>query len=111
MKKTIFSGILLLTVVLLLTGLLSCSIKNAIIGSWQDTSGNTMQFFRDGTYTSGGLLPTNGTYSFPDKSHVKIEFTGLLSIAGAQIYECKIDGNKLVLTDSFGTATEYTKSK
>ncbi len=111
MKKIISAVTLSFVVVLLLFTFLSCSSENIIIGTWQDSTGTTMQFFKDGTFTSSGLFSTNGTYNFPDDNHLKLEYTGLLSIAGAMIYEYEIEDNKLFLTDSYGTTTEWIKNK
>jgi len=105
-KKRLVIVSLLIVIILLLAG---CSSKNAIIDTWQDANGQTMQFFSDGTITSGGLISTTGEYSFPDSSHLKIELQGLWGIAGPQVYEYKINGNKLVLIDSLGTTIELTR--
>ena len=111
MNKISKAGVYAIIAILALLMFTGCSSKSAIVGTWQDPSGGTMQFFSDGTFTSSGIIATSGKYSLPDSSHLKFEYEGLLGIAGAQVYEFEIDGNKLVLTSSYGTKTELTKAK
>lgn len=104
--KRIISIALAITVLLIFIG---CSSKNAVVGTWKGTVGGTMQFLSDGTFTSTGILGANGKYSFPDSSHIKFEYNGLLSIAGSQVLEYKIDNKTMTLTDTSGNITELTK--
>ena len=107
-KKRVLIVAFIIVTIFMLTG---CASKNAVIGNWKDAAGQNMQFFDDGTLTSGGLLNATGKYSFPDSSHLKLELQGLLSLAGPQLYEYKVIGNKLVLKDSNGLESELTKVK
>jgi len=55
----------------------SCSKKTsvAIIGKWRvQDSRETVQFHKDGTFTSPE--DGNGTYTFTDDSHMKLEISG-----------------------------------
>lgn len=104
-------GLFLLVLMLAMLLLVGCSSKGAVVGKWQDQSGQTMTFLNDGTVTTGGLLNVTGKYSFPDNSHIKIELEGLWSLAGPQVYEFRIDGGKLVLKDSFKNENILTKIK
>lgn len=106
-KKIARVSTILIVAILLLTG---CGSSNAIVGTWKDSTGQTMGFYKDGTVTSGGVLSATGKYSFPDSTHLKIDLQGLLSIAGPQIYEYKINGNQLVLTNNLGANMELTRS-
>jgi hypothetical protein len=71
------SGVALLGCAAILT-LSSCSKKtsSAIIGKWRvqgqgETVQETIQFHKDGTFTSSE--DGNGTYTFADDNHMKLE--------------------------------------
>lgn len=102
---------LTLIVIALLLVFGGCSQKSRIVGTWTDSSGGTMQFLEDGTVSSSiSIIDVNGTYSFPDKDHIKIEYDGLLNIVGSFLYEYEISGDNLFLTDSDGDITKLTKN-
>lgn len=70
------------------------SLKEQIVGTWQDADGKTMTFFKDNRYQSGGPIPVPGTYMFLDGNHIRIDVIGL-----AQVYKIKVSGNTLTLID------------
>jgi len=110
-KMTPLKILLVWVLVISMLVLSACSGTGAIVGTWKDSLGQTMTFFKDGTVTTGGLLAMTGTYTFPDNTHLKIEFQGLGALVGAQVYEYKVSGNTLTLSTSIGVQTVYTKVK
>lgn len=103
-KKTLLVWVLVLA--LAITG---CSFTKSIVGKWEnDTLGITMQFFKDGTVISGIL---NGTYTQPDKNHLRIELQGWLGLVGPQVFEYTIEDDQLILTDGFGNKSAWTRVK
>lgn len=104
MKKI---SLLLVTVLLLgvfvLTG---CKKNNGIVGQWKHTSGYVYTFNSDktGSY-SYGSTEMKFTYE-DDGKKVSILYTGNTN---ASSYEYKIEGNKLIIKDSFGKDVEYTR--
>jgi hypothetical protein len=96
-QKFLIIAICLLTVVTLA----GCgSPKSQIIGKWKEqTSGAEVEFFKDGTVILKVLLTNIGKYSFVDNDTIRLELSGLLSLAGAQMYDVKIADNVLTLTN------------
>jgi hypothetical protein len=48
--------------------------EKEIIGKWEDENGLIYEFFPDGTISNNGIA---GKYSFPDNTHIKIEYLGM----------------------------------
>ncbi len=109
MRKVKLSKTLLVWMLVVAMFLAGCGLTQSIVGKWQnDTLGVTLQFFKDGTVISGIL---NGTYTQPDKNHLKIELQGWLGLVGPQIFTYTIEDDQLVLTDGFGNKSVWNKVK
>ena len=102
MKKIIL-GLLVIVGILTLTG---CNKnKNSIVGSWKHGE-YTYTFKEDKT---GNYAVGNNKMEFTyedDGKKVSILYKGNTT---ASSYEYNIDGNKLIIKDSFGQDVEYTK--
>ena len=83
--------------------------RQRIVGTWQDESGVPMTFTRDGIFSSGGLIPANGYYTFNDGNHITLQVSGLLGIVGNQTIEISFSGNTMYWTDQLGIEYIYTK--
>jgi hypothetical protein len=98
----------IIAIVAFITGALSLpdligkSLQRQIIGTWQASDGNTMTFYDDGTFQTGGKLPVTGYYSFIDRNHIRIEAGGLFFFAGSMVYEVDISRNLMTLTQPSG---------
>lgn len=115
MKKrtvSIFVALMLVISVLMITG---CSkdkgdkeSKKSIIGSWKNDTGYDFIYTFDsdntGSYTAFGNK-MNFTYE-DDGTKVTILYRGNTT---PSTYEYRIDGNKLIIKDSFGEDMEYVK--
>lgn len=69
----------------------SQELQKLIVGRWQDSSGITWEFFKDGTLVSGHY---NGSYSFVDPHRVKI---GLGMPVGIVVGPVAVPGMQSVL--------------
>ena len=79
----------------------SCSKKTsvAIIGKWRVQGiGETIQFHKDGTFTSPE--DGNGTYTFTDDSHMKVELSGT-NAPPVLIFAVEIHGDAMDMTTTF----------
>lgn len=96
-KNYIFISLLTLLMVCILLNfmLIGCTPSDLIIGRWIDNSGNTIEFYKDGTVVFGDEVA--GEYSFPDKSHIR--FLHAANIYG-EVCEIKINGNELTLSSN-----------
>ncbi|MHB1354991.1 MAG: hypothetical protein ACYCZF_03330 [Anaerolineae bacterium] len=103
------SWLLVAMVFILVTSVVSCSPRTALLGKWQAEDGSSIEFLRDGTVMVKTLVTVAGKYSFIDDTRIKIEFEGLLGLAGPQIYTVRIDDGQLSMTDSNSIVTSYTK--
>ena len=105
MKKTILIVIMALIIALALAVVTGCDSKGNIIGSW-DHSGFVYTFNNDGTgsYNAAG---TEIAFTYEDDgTKVSILYEGNTATGD---YEYRIEGNKLIIKDSFGTDVEYIK--
>ena len=105
MKKLLAIGLLFALALTLLT---ACG-GSGIVGSWTCTIvttriadlGLTMEFNKDGTYTSTSVLGTDtGTYKTEG---------GKLTLDGKNTYTYKLDGDTLTLTKN-GISLNYTRN-
>ena len=106
-KHSRFSSLLIVTLLgccAVLT-LSSCSKKAsvAIIGKWHVRgTGETVEFRKDGTFTNpgGGGNADNGTYTFTDDSHMKMEIS---DTNAPPVLNCavKIHGDAMDMTMTF----------
>ncbi|MBI2331702.1 MAG: hypothetical protein HYU84_06010 [Chloroflexi bacterium] len=71
------------------TNLIFSNPSNAILGKWETDDGALYEFFPDGTVMTPFLA---GKYSFPDKTHIKIEIGDM---AGVQEYS--LSSNSLIM--------------
>src|SRR5574341_1433439 len=108
MKRTFFA----LTIVLLL--LASCSrqknsLADDILGTWENTSGYTIQFKEAGIgFIPGvvGKIPdSNFIYTVMDESHIQMTLQGQKFTV-----EITIDGDQLTWKDTLGEVS-YTRVK
>ena len=92
------SVLLSLFAIISILSLTSCSQdpKQVIIGEWKGTSGDVMEFFKDGTIsiTSRGMV-ANGNYRFIDKDKIRFDLKGIFSLAGPVIAKVSFAGNKM----------------
>ena len=98
---------MLLAVLMLMFAATACrSPQSSIVGKWEADDGiETWEFFKDGTVSvSGGWFPVAGNYKFIDRNHMRIDFGGLGALAGPQVFEVDISGNRLILkSERLGT--------
>ncbi|WP_443670861.1 hypothetical protein [Gemmiger formicilis] len=102
MKKLV--SVLLVACSMLL--LVACGGKSEdkLVGTWQDSYGEEIAFYEDGTYTKDGEYGT-GKWSILSNGDIKfVDFYGTTYTS-----PCELDGNSLTLTDGRGTRT-YSKS-
>lgn len=110
MKKTILTIALIALVVVSLIVLTGCESKSSkpIVGSWAYNGGSdyiyTFKEDNTGSYSAYGN-EREFTYE-DDGSQVSILYNGDTT---AGTYEYTIDGNKLIIKDSFGNDVEYVK--
>ena len=84
----------------LLTAILSCGgATSSIIGKWQmNSSPETLEFFPDGTVIKGGdSVPMVGDYRFISSDRMRIDFVGLGSLVGPQVYRVDVSGDRLTM--------------
>jgi len=78
--------------------------SGAIIGKWEVVSGTSIgslyEFFPDGTVNISGSFGIATTYSFPDKTHIKIEMGNL-----AVVYEYTLLGDELTFSNDSNILT------
>ena len=110
MKKTLLLIGVIAVIAAALFVLTGCGEKKeeakGIIGSWQHKSGYTYTFNEDktGTYSIDGRF---SEFTYEDKGNsVSILYYGNTK---ASEYEYRIEGNKLIIKDTFGSDVEYTK--
>ncbi len=98
--------VLLMLVVTVTSVLVACGGKPSIKGKWEQVSseaaliffggtGTLWEFFDDGTVSIGVMGNISGKYSWPDSSHLKIEFAQGLGI----VYEFSRSGDEITLKD------------
>jgi len=78
--------------------------SGAIIGKWEVVSGTSIgsvyEFFPDGTVNISNSFGVASKYSFPDKTHIKIEMGSL-----AAIYQYVLSDNEITLTTDSSSMT------
>lgn len=110
MKKTIIIiaviAVLVAVIFILGGGVGKTEEAKTIIGSWQHKSGYTYTFNEDktGTYSIDGRYME---FTYEDKG----DSVSILNYGNtnASEYEYRIEGNKLIIKDTFGSDVEYTK--
>ena len=103
MKKKFIFGLVLIIGILTLAG---CNKQSkSIVGSWKhDNYTYTFKEDNTGNYDIGGKK-MKFTYQ-DDGKKVSILYTGNTT---GSTYEYRIEGNKLIIKDSFGNDVEYIK--
>ncbi len=84
----------------LLATIVSCGgAESSIIGKWQmNNSPETLEFFPDGTVIKAGdVVPMVGDYRFISNDRMRIDFGGLGSLVGPQVYRVDVSGNGLTM--------------
>jgi len=76
------------------------SPSDSVVGIWELDSGTVYEFFPDGTVSMSGFFPIASNYSFPDKTHIKIE-TGQLAV----VYEYTLSDDELTLVNDTSVLT------
>jgi len=111
MKRRSFALILLLSLMLAIVMLTSCSQKSAIQGKWQETNGQeTLEFFNDGTVSQVSLAGVDqgssmaAKYEFIDNTHIKFSVG-----AFGEVQEFSISGDRLTLKNPRGYVKEYRR--
>jgi hypothetical protein len=106
--KKIYVNVTLILAVVLFT--LSACTTNKFVGTWQDSqTGESIEFYKDGTVTfNSSLFSTTGTYTVVDDSSIRVDFTGLLALAGSQVWDYSFSGKTLTLNIN-GVEATYTK--
>jgi hypothetical protein len=103
-KKYIYISLIIILIICFLFNaiLIGCTSRDSIVGKWSDNSGSTIDFYKDGTVVFAGTLfgDVSAEYSFPDENHIKFSIKGILGIFGDQVFEIKINGNKMSLNSS-----------
>ena len=86
--------------------LTACKKEDSIVGSWEHTGGYVYTFNDDmtGSYTAGG---TKMEFTYKDDGE-KVSILYKDNTAASD-YAYKIEGNKLIIKDSFGNDVEYIK--
>lgn len=89
----------------------ACSAKRSLVGKWEEIGGKEkMELLEGGTISvSSGSMSVSGKYSFPDDTHLKVEFEGLMALGGPQIQSFAISDGVLTLTDPKGKVSIYKK--
>ncbi len=95
--------------------LAACSIQRSILGKWVETDGReqeTDEYLKDGTFivNSSTQGQMTGKYSFADETHMKLQFDGLMSVAGTFVLTVKLSGGELSITDPNGKVSTYKRS-
>ena len=110
MKKTILAIGVILVLTILLFVLTGCGkSKNKIVGSWKYNGGSIEAVYKfnednTGSYSYSG---TKREFKYEDSgTEVKIIYD---SDTEGSTYNYRIEGDKLIISDSFGSEVEYVK--
>ena len=82
-----------------------------IVGKWADADGaENIEYKADGTFSEavGGEV-IKGKFSFPDATHIKVEFDGPMSAMGAMVSAIAIKGDEMDITGPDGSAVMHYK--
>lgn len=104
---------LLAASLVLATTALAADLKKDIVGKWADADGaENIEYKADGTFaeTVGGEN-IKGKYSFPDATHIKVEFDGPMSAMGAVVSAIAIKGDTMDVTGADGAAVMHYQRK
>lgn len=102
--KIKFTPYILAASLVLATTALAADLKKDIVGKWADAEGaENIEYKADGTFseTVGGEV-IKGKYSFPDATHIKVEFDGPMSAMGAVVSVVAIKGDTMDVTGPDG---------
>lgn len=111
MKKTLLIAALIVMLVVAVFALTGCGNKDeGIVGSWEYSGYGTTKYVytfnadKTGNYDAGGSVKNFKYEDSGDK--VTITYDGATM---SNEFEYKIEGNKLIIKDSFGNDVEYVK--
>jgi len=97
-----------LTLVTLLVTIAACGGGNPVVGKWTESEGTTTEFTNDGKIIlSAEGMAITGTYTLKD-SIMTIE---IVDFGTSITMTYSVSGDKMTLTDSDGTPTEFTRVK
>ena len=83
-----------------------------IVGKWADADGvENIEYKADGTFseTLAGGDVMKGKFSFPDASHIKVEFEGPMSAMGPVVSPITIKGDEMDVTGVDGKSVSHYK--
>jgi hypothetical protein len=83
-----------------------------IVGKWADADGvENTEYKADGTFseTMAGGDVIKGKYSFPDATHIKVEFEGPMSAMGAVTSPITVKGDDMDITGVDGKSVMHYK--
>ena len=84
-------------------------LEQTVLGKWQEIGGeeSLVEFFPDGKflYVEKGKRYT-GQYHFLENNRLQFDFGGWF---GAQVYEVRISGDEMFLTESNGEVSKFKK--
>lgn len=107
-------SITLLATTLALAATAFADLKKDIVGKWADADKTeNIEYKADGTFieTLGGET-IKGKYSFPDATHLKVEFEGPMSAMGPVVSPVVIKGDTMDVTGVDGTTVmHYQRQK
>ena len=86
--------------------------EKEIVGKWADPDGvENIEYKSDGTFieTMAGGDVVKGKYSFPDATHIKVEFEGAMAAAGAVVSPITIKGDEMDVTGVDGESVMHYK--
>lgn len=95
----------------LATTALAADLKKDIVGKWADADGaENIEYKADGTFseTVGGEV-IKGKFSFPDATHIKVEFEGPMSAMGAVVSAIALKGDEMDITGADGAMVMHYK--
>ena len=109
MKKTLLTASVLLILVAGLFILTGCGddTSKGIVGSWAYQGDSYIYKFNTDNTGSYTMIGSERKFTYEDDgTKVKITYDGDTT---GSTYEYTIEGNKLLIKDSFGSTVEYTK--
>lgn len=97
----------------LTTVALAGNLEKNLIGKWQNEKDRAVaEFFPGGVARAQDPhFLMNGTYTIVDENHLRLDWSGIGAIAGPQIYEVYIAGDKMTMINMDNQKTIYKRVK